>query len=222
MEIAFPTLLPSPFLGITGAITGLKKPPKTNTELFDFAIAGPLAGMACSVLTLCVGLFLTSHADAAAIASFPQLGLGFLRQSQLGGAVIEQFLPNSLFVPSGAESIMNELKLSLHPLAIGGYMGMFINAMSLFPYGRTDGGRISTAISGRGLTTVIGNIAILSLMLGAFLDDYRVFLVYLFTYYFFQGELEIPAENEVDDISDDRKILGIAAICVGLATILPM
>ncbi|KAL3792947.1 hypothetical protein ACHAWO_003440 [Cyclotella atomus] len=42
IKIGPPTLIPSTLLGLSGAITPIKLPPKNLKSLFDFAIAGPL------------------------------------------------------------------------------------------------------------------------------------------------------------------------------------
>ena len=40
-------------------------------------------------------------------------------------------------------------QIPLHPIAIGGFLGLIIHALDLVPVGSTDGGRISQAILGR-------------------------------------------------------------------------
>ena len=133
-----PTLVPSLVTGITNTITSLKEPPKNRQALFDFAIAGPLAGIVTSLAVLYYGLLATSTMDAASYANLPALPLEFLRQSSLGGAIIESVLGAGILdVPdaaAGTAAVAN-LNIPLHPFAIAGYLGLLVNAISLWPVG---------------------------------------------------------------------------------------
>ena len=133
-----PTLVPSLVTGITNTITSLKEPPKNRQALFDFAIAGPLVGIATSLAVLYYGLLATSTMDAASYANLPALPLEFLRQSSLGGAIIESVLGAGILdVPdaaAGTAAVAN-LNIPLHPFAIAGYLGLLVNAISLWPVG---------------------------------------------------------------------------------------
>merc|ERR1719343_783076 len=58
-DIGVPNILPSATTGLAGSITPIKSPPPNNKALFDFAMAGPLAGLIVSIGLLFVGLELT-------------------------------------------------------------------------------------------------------------------------------------------------------------------
>lgn len=106
--------------------------------MFDFAVAGPLAGIVASLATLYFGLQLTVFTDQQTYAAFPALPLEILRQSTLGGGIIETFLGNgALSVPGGMQgtAAIASMKIALHPLAIAGYVGLIVNALSLVPIG---------------------------------------------------------------------------------------
>lgn len=137
MNITIPTLVPSLATGLTGAITSLKAPPKDKQALFDFAISGPLVGMAVSVFMLYVGMSLTVTMDAGAYSNLPALPLTLLRQSSLVGGILDSISPGLLTVPDAAlgSRALNSINIPLHPLAIAGYFGMLINAANLLPTG---------------------------------------------------------------------------------------
>jgi len=223
LNITAPTLVPSSSTGILTAITDLKSPPKDKNQLFDFAIAGPLAGYALSLAALLTGLALTAVADNSAIAGFPNLPVGFLRQSSLGGGLIETFLGNSIiYLPEGAENMQDQLKVALHPAAIAGYYGLLVNAMSLFPFGRTDGGRILTAMGGRISASVLGNIAMAILFLSGLVSGSNLLLLYFSFFLVFQKEQEIPAKNEVEPLSPTRILVGGIVFLVAIKTVSPL
>jgi hypothetical protein len=130
-----PTFVPSIFTGITSSVTTFKSPPKNNAAMFDFAVAGPLAGMAASLLALAVGSQLTAISDPSLL---PALPLEILRQSTLGGGIIEQVLGNGiLYVSEGAlgTAAVAGMTVPLHPIAIAGYISLIVNALAVLPIG---------------------------------------------------------------------------------------
>lgn len=106
--------------------------------MFDFAIAGPLAGIAASIVALYLGLEFTVFSTAEAAAQFPALPLEILRQSTLGGGIVEFMLgAGALAVPGGAEgtSAISSITIPLHPVAIAGYISLIVNSLALLPIG---------------------------------------------------------------------------------------
>lgn len=130
MKVSVPTLVPSFLTGITSTVTTFKEPPKNKEALFDFAVAGPMTGVLASVAALVVGSQLTLTSDPA---SLPGLPLEILRQSTLGGGIIDAIMKGSLYIPDGAP--MSGITISLHPLAVAGYIGLIVNALALLPVG---------------------------------------------------------------------------------------
>ena len=111
MKTTFPTFVPSLITGTTSSVTTFKEPPKSKEALFDFAVAGPLAGMVSSIIAIAIGSQLTVGSDPSTLPSLP---VEILRQSLLGGGIIENFLAGSLNVPSGAPA--TGILVSLHPI----------------------------------------------------------------------------------------------------------
>ena len=130
MKISVPTLVPSLITGTTSTVTTFKEPPRNKQAMFDFSIAGPLVGLLASVIAIAVGSQLTIASDPATL---PALPLEILRQSTLGGGIIDGVIKGSLYVPDGAPT--TGILISLHPLAIAGYINLVVNALSLLPIG---------------------------------------------------------------------------------------
>jgi hypothetical protein len=174
MELTVPTFVPSLITGITSAVTTFKKPPKNKQAVFDFAIAGPLAGMAASLVALYFGCQFTAFTDPQSYAMFPAMPLEILRQSTLGGGVIEYVLGSgSLGVPDAAlgSSAVASINIPLHPIAIAGYIGLIVNALALLPIGTTDGGRIALTLFSRGAKLVVGQIFMVAMLIAGILDQ---------------------------------------------------
>jgi membrane-associated protease RseP (regulator of RpoE activity) len=94
--------------------------------LFDIGIAGPIAGFIPSCAAVLMGLSL-SHPllfGSAPIENEPGFPLAFHLASRL----------LRLDVPLTS--------LSLHPIAVAGWVGMFATALNLLPGGQLDGGHI--------------------------------------------------------------------------------
>ena len=103
--------------------------------MFDFAIAGPLVGSLASLGAIAIGSQLTLVSDPATL---PALPLEILRQSTLGGGVIEGILGSgSLSVPPGSlgTAAVSGMTVPLHPVALAGYISLFVHALSLLPIG---------------------------------------------------------------------------------------
>jgi Zn-dependent protease len=223
-EISIPTVVPSILTGITSTITSLKTQPKNKQDLLDFAIAGPLAGMVLSIGVLVYGLILTATADPDSLQSFPGLPLFLLRQSSLGGGIVDGILGNGVLnVPmsaEGAQSLATTL-ISLHPFAVAGFVSLIVKALARVPIGRTDGGRVSLALFGRSGSQAVAFASLVALAILGFTGS-DVFLFYFAFVTFFQSELEIPMRNEVDDVDFSRVVLATFAGLLMLLTLIPM
>eukprot|EP00573_Skeletonema_grethae_P010326 CAMPEP_0201694074 /NCGR_PEP_ID=MMETSP0578-20130828/6458_1 /ASSEMBLY_ACC=CAM_ASM_000663 /TAXON_ID=267565 /ORGANISM="Skeletonema grethea, Strain CCMP 1804" /LENGTH=896 /DNA_ID=CAMNT_0048179701 /DNA_START=23 /DNA_END=2713 /DNA_ORIENTATION=- len=224
-EISVPTLVPSILSGITSSITTLKSSPKNKQDLLEFAVAGPLAGMICSILVLSYGLGLTATADAATVANFPGLPLAVLRQSSLGGGLVDIFLGNGVLnVPASAEGaqLLASTMIALHPFAIAGFLSLFVNALAMVPVGRTDGGRVSMAIFGRSGSQGVTFASLLLMFALGFSGESDLLLFYFGFVVFAQSELEIPMRNEIDDVDFSRVFVAGVALFLTILTLIPM
>ena len=129
-----PFFIPFPFgfIGTLGAFIRIKSPIPSRAALFDIGIAGPIAGFIPACAALLVGLSL-SHPLIGSEGSYIQLGapLAF----HLAARLLHIGVPLS--------------SLSLHPVAVAAWVGMFATALNLLPGGQLDGGHILFAVSPR-------------------------------------------------------------------------
>jgi len=215
-DIGLPNVLPSLTMGLSGSITPIKSPPPNNKALFDFAIAGPLAGLTVSIGLLFVGLELTRQMGID--ANLPVLPVDLARSSSLGGGMIQYFLGKYTLLPGEGPGAY----VGLHPFAISGWIGCTINALALLPLGHTDGGRVALAMFGRRGAFVTKLFTVLILVASGLLglDEMNILLAYAVLVLVWQRELESPIRNEVDELDFSRGLLGISsAILVGLILI---
>ncbi|KAL3914302.1 MAG: hypothetical protein SGILL_006157, partial [Bacillariaceae sp.] len=130
VKLTIPTFVPSLITGVTSSVTTFKTLPKNKEEMFDISAAGPLFGISASAVALALGCKLTVAADPSML---PALPLDILRQSTLGGGIIDNIIQGSLYVPEGAPT--TGIMIALHPIAIAGYISLIVNALSLLPIG---------------------------------------------------------------------------------------
>lgn len=145
--VPFPSLI-----GTLGAFIRIKSPIRSRSALFDIGIAGPIAGFVCACVALILGLSLSNGGPQALLSPDIQLGYPWIFS-----------LIQTLLRPSVSLS-----RVSLNPIAIAAWVGMFATALNLLPGGQLDGGHIVYSISPR-LHRVISNLTILVLIpLGLF------------------------------------------------------
>jgi membrane-associated protease RseP (regulator of RpoE activity) len=204
VRLSWPFFLPAVQIGSFGSITRFESLLPNRTALFDIALAGPAAGGIVSLIMLIVGLVL-SHPG-----SLFQLPNQFFQGSILVGSLARVVLGSAL----------QSSLVSVHPLVIIGWLGLVITALNLMPAGSLDGGRVVQAIYGRktaGRTTVATLILLALVSLGNSLAMYWAIVIL-----FLQRDLERPSLNEISEPDDARAALGLLALFLMIATLLPL
>jgi len=133
-SVSLPYFIPAPPplpFGTLGAVIVMRSPARDRNSLFDIAVAGPLAGLVVALPALWLGLSwsrvapvtpdATSFGDSLLMRLFTYLVLGR--------------------IPEGMD-------VFVHPVALAGWVGLFVTALNLFPVGQLDGGRIAYALFG--------------------------------------------------------------------------
>ena len=215
-----PTILPSQALPYLSFQNRIKTSPKNYTELFDLAFAGPVTGLTVSFIALLLGLQLTTEVDQATAQLLPSLPVGFLTQSSLGGTIVD------LLLGGGDGILINQdpsTQIPLHPVAIGGFLGMIIHAFDLVPIGSTDGGRMSQAVLGRVWHLTFSSLVFTVLFLTSlFNDGFNLLLGFLFIYSFTQRDMEIPCKNEIDKVELPRAVAAFVSWVMAALILCPL
>jgi membrane-associated protease RseP (regulator of RpoE activity) len=135
--IPFPTLI-----GTMGAFIRIRSPIRSRVALFDIGVAGPIAGfvVALSVLPFALGM---SHVAQATSMKADRIQLGYPLIFQLIHQLIVGIVPSHSIAAKALSAV------SLHPVAIAAWVGMFATALNLLPGGQLDGGHIIFSIAPR-------------------------------------------------------------------------
>jgi membrane-associated protease RseP (regulator of RpoE activity) len=148
-----PYFIPGPpfLIGTFGAFIRMRTP--TNRRaLFDVGAAGPWAGFVLAVPAVVYGLTLSE--------------VGPLPATETAGGL---FLGDSLVFTGLARFALGvspaEVMITLHPVALAGWFGLFVTFLNLLPIGQLDGGHVVYALLGRfhRLVARLGLVVILGL-----------------------------------------------------------
>jgi membrane-associated protease RseP (regulator of RpoE activity) len=155
VNATLPFFIPAPTLiGTMGAFIRIKSPIRSRRALFDIGVAGPIAGFVVAFPLLLVGLALSK--TLAPVIGVDSLGIGFPAVFHLAHWMVKS--SSATAVPLGG--------LSLHPIAVAAWVGMFATALNLLPGGQLDGGHIIYAVAPRAHKWVsrvsVGILALLS------------------------------------------------------------
>lgn len=130
-----PFFIPAPTLiGTMGAFIRIKTPIRSRQALFDIGIAGPIAGFVAAIPFLFIGLMLSRPIAMARESGYE---IGFPLVFHLAYLIVKPLTHQAVAMS----------QLSLHPIAIAAWVGMFATALNLIPGGQLDGGHIVYAVA---------------------------------------------------------------------------
>ncbi len=202
-----PFFLPAAEIASFGAITRFESLLTNRTVLFDIALAGPAAGGLVSLLLLIIGLLLSHE------GSLFQMPAQFFQGSILVGTLAKVVLGSAL----------QQTIVALHPLTIVGWLGLVITALNLMPAGQLDGGRIVQAIYGRSIARITTIATLVLLGIVSLINPSNPLILYwAIIILFLQRGAERPSLNEITEPDDARAALGLLALFLMVATLLPL
>lgn len=203
VRFSWPFFIPTWQIGSFGALNRFESLLPNRKVLFDVAFAGPAAGGLVSLGMLITGLLL-SHPG-----SFFQIPSQLFKGSLLVGALAKVVLGPALQQPV----------VDIHPLAALGWLGLVLTAINLMPAGQLDGGRIVQAIYGRKIATRTTIATIILLAIASLANP--VALYWAIIILFLQRNLERPTLNDLIEPDDARAALGLLALFLTVAVLLP-
>ena len=204
VKLSWPFLIPTWEIGSFGALTRIESVLPNRSVLFDVALAGPAAGGLLSFVLLVLG-FVLSHPGSEF-----QLPVAFFQGSALVGTLAKIILGAALTEPL----------VDVHPFVLIGWLGLIITALNLLPAGQLDGGRIVQAIYGRKTAGRVTVITVALLAIASLANPLALYWAVLIL--FLQRQQERPATNEITEPDDARAALGLLALFLTLATLLPL
>jgi hypothetical protein len=146
VRASLPYFIPFPpyfsIIGTVGAFIRLRGPTVRRAVLFDVGSSGPIASFVASLPLLAIGMTLSHHVPGEASLTTP-FAIEFVGQTVRLGNGLVTYAMAALFGPGA----VGETLILLHPLALVGWLGLFVTALNLLPFGQLDGGHILYAIA---------------------------------------------------------------------------
>ncbi len=202
--LSWPFFIPTFQIGSFGAIDRFESLLPNRKVLFDIALAGPAAGGTVSLLMLVTGLLL-SHPG-----SLFQIPAEYFQGSVLVGILAKVVLGSAL----------QQQIVDIHPLVAIGWLGLVITAINLMPAGQLDGGRIVQAIYGRKMASRATLATFVVLAIASLVN--QAALYWAIVILILQRNLERPSLNELTEPDDARAALGLLALFLMIAALLPL
>ena len=204
VRLSSPFFIPTLQIGCFGAIDRFESLLPNRKVLFDIAFAGSAAGGIVSLLMLVTGLLL-SHPG-----SLFQIPSEFFKGSVLVGTLAKVVLGTRL----------QQQIVDVDPLVVIGWLGLVITAINLMPAGQLDGGRIMQAIYGRKIASRATLATFVVLAIASLVNPLALYWAIVIV--ILQRNLERPSLNELTEPDDARAALGLLALFLMIAALLPL
>ena len=209
VRTTLPLFIPAPpglfLLGTFGAMIAIKDPIPNRRALMEIGVAGPIAGFIVAVPTLIIGLFFSEI-----VAATGERGFSF------GSSVIMIVLSKAIL---GVTPLSADFDIQLHPIALAGWVGLFVTAINLFPIGQLDGGHILYALLGKKSQIWAKFFFVLLLFLMYLWPNWGVWAILLLVFTRFKSA---PLVDEDALLQSIHKRAGYTAIVIFFLTFVPV
>ena len=209
VRTTLPLFIPAPpglfLLGTFGAMIVIKDPIPNRRVLMEIGVAGPIAGFIVAVPTLIIGLFFSEI-----IAATEERGFSF------GSSVIMIILSKAIL---GVTPLSADFNIQLHPIALAGWVGLFVTAINLFPIGQLDGGHILYALLGKKSQIWAKFFLVFLLFLMYFWPNWGIWAILLLVFTRFKSA---PLDNEDALLQSIHIRAGYIAIAIFFLIFIPV
>lgn len=195
-----PFFIPVPILltGTMGAVIGMEGSRADRRQLFDIALAGPLAGLVVAVPLLAWGMLVGQADDANpfALAPLARWMQGIVRPDLSATATVA---PN--------------------PLSMAGWVGLLVTGLNMIPISQLDGGHVCRAVFGRYGDWVARGVLLAAMAAVVVFGHYNwVVMLVLVT---LMGVDHPPIRDDGRPLGAFRTALGLAALLIPVVTFMP-
>lgn len=201
-----PYFIPSPFplLGTFGAVIRIKSPIPSRRALLEIGLAGPVAGLLFAVPATFVGLSLSQPIELG------DIGEGAIT---FGNSLLFSLL-SKLALGTAGEGF----DIILHPVALAGWVGLYVTALNLLPGGQLDGGHIAYALFGRWHRAVAVTTLVVLIVLGLLVSQVWLVVGMLLVV---TGLRHPPPLDDITPLDGGRRLWAIVAFALLALTFVP-
>ncbi|MFB6117475.1 site-2 protease family protein [Halosegnis sp.] len=214
VEATLPYFIPLPnVLGTLGAVIRLKDNMPSRRALFDIGVAGPLAGLAATLVVTAVGVSLPPvEASGRTLIDGLQLGYPPLVQG------VAALLGEPLTYGPGEQ---------VNPVVVGGWVGAFVTFLNLLPVGQLDGAHVARALVGDQIERVSQVVPIVLFGLAAYLYAFEggrsatLWVVWgVLSALFLRAGSATPVDET--PVGRGRQAIGLLTLLLGVACFTPV
>jgi len=204
VRATLPYFLPFPnMFGTWGALIRMESPIPDRRALLDIGAAGPLSGFLVALPITVIGLHLSRVVAPGAMAPGTML---------LGDSLLFKGLTYLIKGPLHGGDVM------LHPLALAGWIGLFVTAVNLLPIGQLDGGHVSYALFGK-WSIWVARAAFVALVPLAFV--WNVWLLWALLILLFVRLGHPPPLDDKLPLTPARRAIGVIVLVIFVLTFMP-
>jgi membrane-associated protease RseP (regulator of RpoE activity) len=196
-----PFFIPVPVLltGTLGAVIGMEGARANRRQLFDIAVAGPLAGLVVALPLLALGLLTGGGPDADAPFAMPPLARWVQSMVRPDLPVTAAVAPNALFM--------------------AGWVGLLVTGLNMMPMSQLDGGHICRAVFGPAGNWVARGVLLASMAAVIITGQFNwVVMLVLVT---LMGVDHPPIADDGRRLGPLRTALGLAVLVIPVLTFMP-
>jgi membrane-associated protease RseP (regulator of RpoE activity) len=220
VDASLPYFIPFPSLfGTMGAVIKMRGQMPDRDALFDIGAAGPLAGLVAAVVVTAIGLLLPPvEVPPEVVASTNAVEVQFAYPPLLRAVAAVVGRPLTYSDPS----------LSVNPVVMGGWVGMFITFLNLIPVGQFDGGHILRSLLGEGAERLAPFVPATLFALGGYLwvagDAGNAAGIWIMWGFLATIVSYMGSARPIDDEPLDRKrtVLGVVTFALGALCFMPI
>jgi membrane-associated protease RseP (regulator of RpoE activity) len=212
VDASLPYFIPLPnLIGTLGAVIRVRERVPSRRALFDFGVAGPLAGLVATVAVTAVGVSLPPVAVAAGAGPSVELGYPPLLQG------VAALLGEPLAYPAGRR---------VNPVVVAGWVGAFVTFLNLLPVGQLDGGHVVRAVAGERTEQVQYVVPVLLAGLTGYLIVFEggrsagiwgLWAVLALVF----ARLRGPAPTDPEPVGTPRTLVAVGTLALGLLCFTP-
>jgi membrane-associated protease RseP (regulator of RpoE activity) len=215
VEATLPYFIPVPnLLGTFGAVIRMKGHIPDREALFDIGVAGPLAGLAATIVVTAIGV------------SLPPVDAN-------GSMLVERYELGYPLLIQGIAAIMGEPiryadpSVIVNPVVIGGWVGAFVTFLNLLPVGQLDGAHVTRALVGDRMAAVQWAVpmALFGLAAGLFVfEDGRAAHLWILWGVLALVFSRVPGAEPLDrtPVGSGRKAVAAVTLVLGALCFTPM
>jgi membrane-associated protease RseP (regulator of RpoE activity) len=220
VQASLPYFIPLPtYIGSMGAVIKMKGQIPSRKALFDIGAAGPLAGLAATVVVTVIGLQLDPLPAQQAATAQAQAGETFVEFNNFPLLEIIAWATGTTAKINGGP---------VHPVVFGGWVGMLVTLLNMLPVGQLDGGHILRAMIGKQQERIASVVPLALFGLAGYLlfvaDGIDSVGIWAMWGLFSVGLAYAGPADPIDDEPLDRKrmILGVITLILGALCFTPI